>query len=694
VRIVLPGDPVPPPGVGSFAPVTALAVFVVVVGVVGALTWSVLATDAGIPLRSAWTEHLPALVTDWTGYWSWAALIGDQLRWSLAWRWSLTAAVALVVGCATAGVAAYRPASTGLVHVRGRRLIADRAAMAQLRGRIKAELAGAAVGALLHADLPALARDRWTRGLLICGAIGSGKTVLLNHVVTALPPGSRVMIHDVKGDFTSATGREVALIAPWDRRSDAWDIGVDIPDRAAAQTWAEIVVPESRDPMWSSAARQVLVALLCTLQSAHQSSWGWRQLGDLLDALAEPDGQQLLERLIREHVPEAAATARALDTKTGQSVMVTLSSYLSPLYDLARAWSDGKARRRWSVRQWLDGDGSACVILQSSGRHAALARCVAGGIVGIAAAHVADPAYPESRERQTYLVLDELPQLGRIDGVVRLVEVGRSKGIISVLGLQDIAQLDRTYSIEDRKTIVSSCSTHVYMRTNAGETADELASALGEQEVERLAVTRRADGREPGQQSWQAHRVPVLTAAELASLRAGKAGCQGIVVGIGDDIYRVAWPILDIEQRRAAHEPAAWTVSGGGDASPAAPAAEAEPLTEPVAASHEPTPAAAPGEDHAGAIEPLLEPDAETPADVLADELLEESISQALGTAPDPALAAVGLAAEAIDIVAKVDEVAEAAAPADPPAPSLAAARRRRLRERIRKNRKSMEREK
>src|SRR5699024_4505924 len=99
------------------------------------------------------------------------------------------------------------------------------------------------------------------------------KTQILKRLITQIiARGDRLIIWDVKGDYTADFGRTkgAVLLAPWDRRAAAWDVGADVPGRADARELAARLVraPSSGAPdMWSNGARIILSAYIMHVQS-------------------------------------------------------------------------------------------------------------------------------------------------------------------------------------------------------------------------------------------------------------------------------------------------------------------------------------------------------------------------------------------------------------------------------------------
>lgn len=461
-------------------------------------------------------------------------------------------------------------------HIRGRRRLQGEAALAAW---MKAEGADAN-GLKLHSKSPAISKSRETRHLVIFGGTGTGKTVIIRAFMRAANSrGDRMLIFDLKNDFTAEFASrampyngqhvevEYVIFAPWDSRSMPWAVAIDVSTLSAAREFAARMIPEAQggSPFWSNAARQVLIASLVELQSTKPEKWGF---SDLSKKLTRPIEE--LAEAARIHFPEALkALSDGQQNVTSAGVLGNMMSYLSVIFDLARAWPKPGI---FSIRDWLTekNKNTRSVILQHNGEFESLARAFNGAVLGLASQLINSPLISESNSRRLWFFLDEFPQLGKVEAVFPLCEIGRSKGVRVVIGMQDISQLKKIYSDHQASALVSMVGTHVVTRVSSGETADFICEKLiGEHEVERLDVsTSSGTGRAPGifttggtrTSSWKTVREPVMLPSELLQL--GPVPGQGVkvlVLGIGEDVLEVLIPFSDPLKLRPASVIADWT---------------------------------------------------------------------------------------------------------------------------------------
>lgn len=462
-------------------------------------------------------------------------------------------------------------------HVRGRRRLQGEAAR---KAWVQAE-GEDADGLHIHPALPAITKDRETRHILIFGGVGSGKTqTILPLMRAARGRGDRMIVYDLKGDFTrefasktmSYKGNEVEVVdvifAPWDSRSMAWAVAQDVDTLAAAREFAARMIPEAQggSPFWSNAARQVLIASLVELQSEIPEKWGF---SDLTKKLTRPIEE--LADAARIYFPEALkALSDGQQNVTSAGVLGNMMSYLSVVFDLARAWPTPGL---FSIRDWLTEKNKATksVILQHSGKFDSLAKAFNGSILGLASQLISSAdLFPDSSARRLWFFLDEFPQLGKVEPIFPMCEIGRSKGVRVVIGTQDISQIKKIYGAEATESLVSMVGTHIVARVSAGETAHLISEKLiDEHEVERLDVSMTSGaGSSPGiftsggprTSSWKPERKPVMLPSELLQLGPvpGK-GVKVLVLGIGENVLEVLIPFSSLLKLRPGSVIADWT---------------------------------------------------------------------------------------------------------------------------------------
>ncbi|WP_250463246.1 type IV secretion system DNA-binding domain-containing protein [Caballeronia sp. GAFFF2] len=400
--------------------------------------------------------------------------------------------------------------------------------------------------------------DQWTRHCLMVGGSGAGKSTVLRPLITKIvEAGEQMICFDPKGEFTAAF-ESPAILAPWDERSLAWDIAADLRNLLDARRFAMSMIQDSADPMWSNAARQLLVGVIAHLQATRGEDWGWP---DLAEAVALPQPELLA--LMRAHHPEAArAVERASVTTTG--ILINLASFCSPIFDLAAAWGETPKDRRVGFVDWAQGKARyPQIILQGHGAYADTTKSFAQGVLGVFSATINSIESEDDPDRKVWFIADEFGQAGKLP-VRSLFEVGRSRGVRCVVACQDFAQLEEIYGDKMLRALVAMCGTLVVGNTMPGETADKLCKALGSREVERANISASTSARagQPESQTLSFSRddIDLYKPSELSSRLGKTPDGTGVTLCLftHGDAHEIVWPIFPMRDVRPAHVCAQW----------------------------------------------------------------------------------------------------------------------------------------
>jgi len=450
------------------------------------------------------------------------------------------------------------------------RMLRPRDGLTVLRGpsRLEGEAAKKALGRLLvkrceerpdHDMAPGVPypADMWTRHMLVVAGTGAGKSTALKPLIAkVIAANERALIFDPKGEFTK--GFEApAILAPWDARSVAWDVARDMRNIGDMRRLAAAFVKEAQDPMWSNAARQLLVGFMVYLKATRRDDWGWQEL-DEISSVAQSDILPIME----EHHPEAARAVERASVTT-QGILINLASFMSPVRDLAQAWGSVPKSRRVSFVEWTHGrDKRAQIILQGHGAYPDLAKSCLEGIVGVVAAIVNSVEMDDDPQRKIWFIADEAAQMGKVP-MRPLFDVGRSRGVRCVVACQDLGQLEEIHGDKMVKAIVSMAGSILLGQMMPGETAEQLCKALGSREVERANVSASV-GAGSGRSttlSFSRDELALYKPSELASRLGLTADGRGVRMAlcVAGNAYELFWPRFDIENARPAHVPAPWT---------------------------------------------------------------------------------------------------------------------------------------
>jgi hypothetical protein len=489
--------------------------------------------------------------TDWHSY---DAYLGKVALSGNPWIIKLRAGLSGIAGLVSGLYIGWKMAEPrdALIYLTGRHFYDGKEAIKRAEAECRIERDVSGDGILLHPEIR-MSLDRESRHILIMGSVGSGKTQTLWHLLNqVIERGDRAIIYDNKGEFTSGIKKR-ALFAPWDARSFAWDIGRDCLDRHDAREFAARWIQENeKDPMWSNASRAILTGLIVYLQVQHGMQWGFRELADLI-----PEPLNRIAGIIAIHNPEGLRSVEEA-SKTTQGILINLSSSMSVIFDLAKAWGDVPSERRISLRKWLaNKTKNKVLVLQGAANSADLTKAYVNAMISVVSAQVGSPSYPNNSGRRIWVFLDELPQIGKIEHLGPLLEIGRSKGVRVVIGTQNVSQLQEIYGDKRVEAWTSMIGTSIYGKMAGGASANWVSQRIGSKVVERPNhVISSNQGGYGSSISYTRESIPLITPEHLQSkLGVINNHVRMLVDGFRDGVYQVDYPFAEVQEYRATHVP-------------------------------------------------------------------------------------------------------------------------------------------
>jgi type IV secretory pathway TraG/TraD family ATPase VirD4 len=124
---------------------------------------------------------------------------------------------------------------------------------------------------------------------------------------------------------------------------------------------------------------------------------------------------------------------------------------------------------------------------------------------------------PDNSGQKLYLFIDELGTLHPLISLINLLTYGRSKGTSIWLAVQDFSQIDNIYGENLRKTILNSCTTHIYFSVADNFTAETISRLIGEQEV--LEQSKTSGLSSPASVTASRKKKSVLMPSEIMQMK-------------------------------------------------------------------------------------------------------------------------------------------------------------------------------
>jgi len=323
--------------------------------------------------------------------------------------------------------------------------------------------------------------------LAVIGATGSGKTMLqrllMQSVLPTISEGcqQRALVYDAKQDMLSLLAgmdikAPVHLFNPLDARSVAWDIAADVTSPAAALQAASLLIPKAThdaNPFFSNAARHLLHGVLLALIQKAPKRWTLRQA---ILILRDP---LLLQQFLGSNEATRYLLQYCEHTATFQNILSTVLTRIAPYEIIAAAWDQAKGRV--SLRRWLESE-SLLILGNDEDNRAAIDTINQLIFKRLSELILARPELTDGGKQTTWIMLDEVRQAGRLEGLSALMTKGRSKGAAVLLGFQDISGLRDVYGREVADELVGQCNTKAILRLNSPETARWASQVVGASE--------------------------------------------------------------------------------------------------------------------------------------------------------------------------------------------------------------------
>lgn len=301
----------------------------------------------------------------------------------------------------------------------------------------------------------------------IIGRPGTGKTNALNQMIAEVRRNElQAIIHDNKGDFVSHFyNKDVDYILnPFDERCIGWNIFNDIKRETDFNLFASSLIPDQPgDPYWYEVPRKILSEVLsyCWHSNKRTNKDLWQTLSLPVEKLAE---------LLRDN-NGTSYNDLVGNEKTSSNLMSTLLSKCRIFYYMQHIDGD------FSIDDWIK-SANNFVFLTNQADIKDTVKPILTLFIDICTSKVL--SLPDDRDRRIFFFLDEFGSLAKINNIVNLLTLSRSKGGAVFIGIQDIGNIEKLYGKEHRQTIVNACGNSLIFAVEDPDTAEFLSKKLGD----------------------------------------------------------------------------------------------------------------------------------------------------------------------------------------------------------------------
>jgi type IV secretory pathway TraG/TraD family ATPase VirD4 len=333
---------------------------------------------------------------------------------------------------------------------------------------------------------------------LLLGGPGTSKSIQTALFIRSMldpkdqsKAGAALVIHDIKQDMIpllysmgySFEAGTLKTLNPFDARGSRWNIAAAIKDQFDARAWARLLVPDlpdAKEPYWRDASRNIVAATIRALHASNPGNWHFRDL--IQFCLYEPiaDLRDFLER-----VPENRAEVMKLNGSPDGSlrdVIETMRTCLAPFAPIGTLWMN--AEDSFSVEDWLDGKFVLLLGTYWKGREQMSAinnLFLEQAMTSILARGVGNSDDAKNAKRYLF-VLDEFPQLGKIESLPSFLDLSRQYGGMVLAAAQDVMQIQNVYE-KQAGSLLGRFRNLGIMRVSDQETAEWASNRFGMQRV-------------------------------------------------------------------------------------------------------------------------------------------------------------------------------------------------------------------
>lgn len=315
------------------------------------------------------------------------------------------------------------------------------------------------------------------RGIVIVGTPGSGKTVAIMNMLDVIM--SRT---DQPGFITDRSSiylqryfnpqRGDVILNPADQRAPAWSPLAEFEDYYSAESLSKSIIPAGtgEGAEWRAYAQSILQSIL---EHAWENNLANKDIF-FLGVAEEPKNLAAIcsgtaaEGLFARGAEKMLSNARAI-----------LSTFLNPILRL----DPGAGRSAFSIRQHIKSGAPGWLFFPYSAPQLKVFATLAASMADIWAEALM--SLPPDENRRRWLVMDEFASLGKIASIEDFVTNARKYGGASILGMQNISQIEVLYGDKNVRTILSSLGNWLILRTADADTAEYLSRTLGDKQLSR-----------------------------------------------------------------------------------------------------------------------------------------------------------------------------------------------------------------
>ena len=299
-----------------------------------------------------------------------------------------------------------------------------------------------------------LVKDMETMNFLVTGSIGSGKTNLMHNLLPQIENKEQpAVVIDNTGEMIAKyynKERGDIIFNPFDNRSHVWDFWEDCAKSKDLEKFADILVAfnsrknhRQANDFWEEGAQSIFVDIAKKMQQKSQYS-----IENLYKILCQTEHKDMYKML--ENTNSAKYFAKD-NEKVAASIMSVLISNLKPL----RFVRDSDENNKFSIEQYLNQinkGGSNWLFLSTDPSARELTIPLNAALLELLISRMRRTRTNSSNK--LWIILDELPSLGKLPSLTQLMQEGRKYGSCVLAGLQSTSQLYSHYGDAEASSLI------------------------------------------------------------------------------------------------------------------------------------------------------------------------------------------------------------------------------------------------
>lgn len=330
-----------------------------------------------------------------------------------------------------------------------------------------------------------------SKHILVLGSAGSGKGVLLNQLVAQITARKkrnqtreRCVFYDLKGEFVSKQydPQRDYIFSPFDARSLGWNIfnELDLPPDYDVISKSLFLAPDTKDEYWYNCAKDVFRTGLVYLKKNNttRNIDLWEFFSSSIEVItAAFNTLPIVERGALKHIDKADSPTSA----TIISILQERIGFFRYLVDIDGDFSFRKFIREQSAHHGGQFISQPNLYILNIEQYETIFKPLMTLAIDTMIRETL--SLPDDLNRRIFFIIDELGTLYRMNSILKLETVGRSKGACLICANQDLGRIEDQYGKANLKSFFNNFNTNFTFRIREPETADFLSKAIGEQHL-------------------------------------------------------------------------------------------------------------------------------------------------------------------------------------------------------------------